>query len=177
MLRGTGILLAGVLTLTGCSFDIGGFVGDKISEYSGGELDVSLGTGQTCLPDWVTYPEGEDSANQGWSSSDAEVCVSSWFVPRSTDIAQSLPYAADGDELAEIFGMLLPLLSNQLPGGIGSILLSGGSLDELTKKLEADNVDFTAYGTEGFILLVLTADGSSDDEMQVVMGVYCQGSC
>ena len=176
-LRAAATALAVALTLTACSFDIGGIVSDKISEVTGGELDVELGSGPSCLPDWVNYPEGEDSANQGWSSADAEVCVSSWMVPRSTDIAQSLPFAGDESDIGAFVDMLLPLLASQLPGGIGGILLSEANLDQLTDKLDAEGVTFTAYALNEFVLLVLTADGTSDDEMQVVMGVFCQGSC
>lgn len=170
-------VLAGTLALTGCGFDVGGFVERQIQEIAGDDFDVTVGVGPTCLPAWVTYPVGEDSANQGMAMPDGEVCVSSWFVPRSTDTAQQLPALTNDSELAALAGSLYPLLAGQLPPGLGGILLGGGDLDELQQQLAAENVGFVAYGDGGRVLLVLTADGLDDDEMQLVIGAFCEGSC
>ena len=183
----TTAILAGLacvaLMVSGCSFDIGGIVQDKVGgflEEAGIDADISFSNGPSCLPAWVTHPD-EDAANQGWRSPEGEVCVSSWpEISADVDIDQQLPAALDDADIAMIVQALIPMMTGQIPGGVSGILLgeAEGYMDDLGEQLEKLGIEFTAYGDHDRLLLVIS--GGEDPPpgmMSLSMGVFCTVTC
>lgn len=169
--------------LSGCSFDIGEAIQEPVGNFleeQGIDADITLGAGPSCLPAWVTHPD-EDAANQGWRSPEGEVCVSSWpEISASVDIGQQLPAALDDADIVMIVQMLIPLMTGEIPGGLGGILTGQveGSLDELGEKLAELDLEFTVYGDNDRLLLVLSGGEDPDPGMMsLTMGVFCAATC
>lgn len=169
--------LAMLLCLTGCGLDIGQAVSDRIKDELGEDVDISLGAGPSCLPEWVNFPD-DDAANQGMKVPGGEVCVSSFFVNEGDfDANQSLPELADESDLKQLADMLLPLVLSQIPGGLGSVLTGSDEYGELADALSAADVIFRAYGEGQRVILLLVADGADVADYQLVIGAFCEGDC
>lgn len=176
----TAAALTALLCLTGCSFDLGQIVTDKIAEEVGEGIVVSLGAGPTCMPEWVNFPD-TDSANQGMKVPEGELCVSSWFLDESDgfDANQSLPEMLDDYDLEELAVSIIPLLFSQLPGPVREAVADSNSIDDVNEALKVfdEVLVFKAYGEGQRVLLLLVADGGTVADYQLVIGAFYEGNC
>lgn len=166
-----------MLTVSGCGFDLGELVSEKVSEELGEEVDLTLGAGPSCLPEWVNFPD-MDSANQGMKVSGGQMCVSSWFIDEESgfDANQSLPEIADESDLAALAG-LLPLMLGELPGPVRDAVTGSAEYGEVADKLREFDVVFRAYGEGNRAVLLLVADGEEMADHQLVIGAFCDADC
>lgn len=181
------MLVAGALSLSGC-----GAILDRVEEgiegvaaEQGQSIDIELGgtDGESCLPPSLLQPGGNLIASQGFSGGDAgpiEVCVSSAMYPQPADLGWLDDLEAEGyqiislEELPEAAMAMMLVFADQAG-------LSDEQRDALVRKglepfANASDAKFSAHANGESILLVAASnlDGS---EVQVTMGLVCEGSC
>lgn len=178
---GAAALLAATLILSGCSA-VGGLVERGLEEAAGRagqEIDINL-AGENCLPDWVNAPAGDLIHAQGFAGggdSSVEVCVVSLMTKPPVDVSQSLPQVADGADLSQM-AVLLGLLAVQAGWSQDEIqeIFRSDDIGARLQELENKGILMGLYGDGSRLLLVVTSDINAP-EVQVSLGVMCEGNC
>lgn len=179
-------VVAAGFALTGC-----GTVLDRVeglASEQGLDVDFEVGgsSGESCLPPSLQRPDGELIASQGIAAggvSESEICVASSMYEQRTAIELMDTLEAEGytimtedqfPQAAEVFLSLFALQSGLPPDQLNELVTD--NLQKAVGPFTEGNANLRAYARDGTVLLLAASD-VTEPEIQVTLGLMCEGAC